>query len=305
MKKCPSCNNTYEDSLRFCQTDGTPLIDDEPAFDPYATIVAPKSVLMPEEPAAAADVVEPEMQAAEASPIAEPDDLLDLPTPDPLKTMFASDAEMKEVLEVSSANNDTAESVSEATSDEVLSEPSVSSFEPESSFSPPPSPFAEPAVGELNAAPAQPHFDDEPATVIQSGSNPFDVPAAAPMVAPPSFGGTETPAAMGGSFDDRSFGGEQLVEAANQNKTLAIVSLVLGILGLTLCCGTLIPSLIAIITGFMARGKASGDPMNYGGAGMALGGLITGILGLLIGIAYLVFMFLLGGLQMVNQSGGF
>jgi hypothetical protein len=56
---------------------------------------------------------------------------------------------------------------------------------------------------------------------------------------------------------------------------------VLGILGLTICCGWFIVSLAAVITGFMARSKASSDPANYGGAGLGLGGLITGLIGLL------------------------
>ena len=40
MKKCPSCQKIFDDSMRFCQVDGTPLVEDVPAFDPYATIVA-------------------------------------------------------------------------------------------------------------------------------------------------------------------------------------------------------------------------------------------------------------------------
>lgn len=87
-----------------------------------------------------------------------------------------------------------------------------------------------------------------------------------------------------------------------QSKTLAVVSLVLGILGMTICCGSLLPSLAAVITGFMARGKASNDPMNYGGSGLALGGLITGVFGLLLSIGYLIFVFFLGGMEMIMRG---
>jgi len=73
-------------------------------------------------------------------------------------------------------------------------------------------------------------------------------------------------------------------------------------LGLTLCCGTLLPSLIAIVLGFMAKGKATSDPANFGGAGLALGGIITGVIGLLAGIAYLIFVFFLGGMQLIMQG---
>ena len=77
-----------------------------------------------------------------------------------------------------------------------------------------------------------------------------------------------------------------------QNKTLAIVSLVLGILGLTVCCGSILPSIVAIILGFMAKSKASGDPVNFGGGGLALGGIITGFIGILGSIALLALYFL-------------
>jgi hypothetical protein len=46
MKRCPTCNRTYEDdALSFCPSDGSSLARDEPAapasFDPQATILAP------------------------------------------------------------------------------------------------------------------------------------------------------------------------------------------------------------------------------------------------------------------------
>lgn len=45
MKRCPTCNRTYEDdALSFCPSDGSSLVKDEPAapasFDPQATILA-------------------------------------------------------------------------------------------------------------------------------------------------------------------------------------------------------------------------------------------------------------------------
>lgn len=79
---------------------------------------------------------------------------------------------------------------------------------------------------------------------------------------------------------------------AGQNKTLAIISLVCGILGLTLCCGSFIVSLAALILGFMAKGKASSNPAQYGGAGLALGGIISGALGLVGGvIVWIIYIF--------------
>lgn len=60
--------------------------------------------------------------------------------------------------------------------------------------------------------------------------------------------------------------------ADGQNKTLAIVSLVCGILGL--CCGILGP--VGLIAGYIAFNNANQNPMQYGGRGLALGGMITG-----------------------------
>ena len=50
MKKCPTCGKEFEDSLKFCQVDGAELVSQEPAFDPYATVVGHKIVLTPEAP---------------------------------------------------------------------------------------------------------------------------------------------------------------------------------------------------------------------------------------------------------------
>jgi hypothetical protein len=76
-----------------------------------------------------------------------------------------------------------------------------------------------------------------------------------------------------------------------QNQTLAIVSLVLGIASIVICQLT---GPVAVILGFLARRKASNNPAEYGGAGLALGGIITGIIGtlfLILVIVYLIFVF--------------
>ena len=79
--------------------------------------------------------------------------------------------------------------------------------------------------------------------------------------------------------------------AGGQNQTLAIISLVVGILSL-FCCGWFIPGIAAIIMGFMARSKANNDPANYGGAGLALGGIITGAISLVLGVIVVALYFL-------------
>src|SRR6516164_8581274 len=42
MKRCPTCQKTFDDAMRFCQTDGTPLIEEAAPADPYKTMVASK-----------------------------------------------------------------------------------------------------------------------------------------------------------------------------------------------------------------------------------------------------------------------
>ncbi len=75
---------------------------------------------------------------------------------------------------------------------------------------------------------------------------------------------------------------------AQLNQTMAIVALVLGIVG---CCFlgpfTGIP---AAIVGGIAMKKAKAQPDEYGGYGMALAGLILGIITTLAGILFIVFV---------------
>ncbi|MDT4965468.1 MAG: hypothetical protein QOJ64_205 [Acidobacteriota bacterium] len=41
MKRCPTCGLTLDDSQTFCTNDGTPLVAEESAYDPQATLVVP------------------------------------------------------------------------------------------------------------------------------------------------------------------------------------------------------------------------------------------------------------------------
>lgn len=80
-----------------------------------------------------------------------------------------------------------------------------------------------------------------------------------------------------------------------QTSTLAIVSLVFGILGWTLL--PFIGSLVAVFTGHMARKEIRHNPAGMEGDGLAIAGLILGWISLalwLIGILFVVFV--LGGL---------
>ena len=99
MKKCPTCDKTFDDNMKFCQTDGTPLVEvqDTPAEpeDPYKTTVA-KADDLPIPPqddpykkamgdSSDASAPEPETPTPEPEPPAEEEF-------DPLKTMVATDS---------------------------------------------------------------------------------------------------------------------------------------------------------------------------------------------------------------------
>lgn len=223
MKRCPTCDKTFEDSMRFCQVDGTSLVDDAPAFDPYATIVGAPMVVPESTPAE--DVPEPVIHETVGSkPIAAPEDVLDLPEADPLKTMYVSDAEMlaalgrdkpapePEIVEIQPIEEPPAEEAiveeppAKEPEAEVLPTPEPPSFKvpdvPAPSFQdfgPPPSPFGSSGGADEKPVPAPPIFDapkppppalfNEADTMIQSKfSSPFDAaPPPPPEPITPKF----------------------------------------------------------------------------------------------------------------------
>jgi len=310
MKRCPVCEKEFDDSLRFCQVDGTPLVDKAEAeeVDPFKTMVARKediAAAIPKEPAL---VVPPPPEPSVPAPIE--NELLEIPpAADPNKTQFVSEAELRAEMAAHEAD----EQVIDVP---PIGEPEPPKFvEPESSGSPfggapPPSPFSTPSEREADepgpanfpTSPpipspfsAPPKAEMEPQESLETPSPFADPVSPEPDVKPfePAPGAPLAQAEANSPVVNESnmqnpqdFGQNAPYNAppasgGGQNQTLAIVSLVLGILGLTLCCGWFIVSLAAVITGFMARGKASSDPANYGGSGLALGGLITGLIGIL------------------------
>lgn len=74
------------------------------------------------------------------------------------------------------------------------------------------------------------------------------------------------------------------------DQTLPTVSLVLGILGFVLvCCWGGIPlGIAAAITGYLGMNNANNDPQQYGGRGMAIAGLILGVVSILSSIVYII-----------------
>ena len=95
-----------------------------------------------------------------------------------------------------------------------------------------------------------------------------------------------------------------MTPAVLPTSTLAIVSLVAGILGFT--AFPIIGTIAALITGYMARKETRATPPTAGGDGLATAGIIMGyvqigliVVGICCSIAYFVFV---AGLIFSNQS---
>ncbi len=339
MKRCPTCEKTFDDNLRFCQADGTPLVDAVEELDPFKTMVA-----RPGEFAAAIppSAKEPEPSHAEA-------DVLELPSEhDANKTQVVSEAELR--AEMAKADSTESEIVElppigdSAPEPPKFIEPSVEPPPPAFSGTPQPpaSPFAsEPPKAETEPDAAPPPFSgdltgDPFAHTTPPIPSPFSNPRESkPEPAAPQFAEPQAPAFNESAVNpfeqsapkeeqqmepaqwnppaapDANWQGQEIGEntpfqpppagAEGQNKTLAIVSLVLGIV--SLCCYVSpLTGLAALATGFMSIKKAKNDPAQYGGKGLAIGGMVLGGLFFLIGIAYWIFLLFFGGLAMMMDA---
>lgn len=103
-------------------------------------------------------------------------------------------------------------------------------------------------------------------------------------------------------------GAYQVPAPSQQTHTLAIVSLIFGILGLVNVCPGLGP-IIAIVTGNMAKGEIQRNPGLYAGDGLAKGGIILGWIGVAFMVcglvAFVVWLLFFGGMMILgltNQS---
>lgn len=224
MKKCPTCKRTFDDSIRFCQTDGTPLVN---AVEGAAETFPPKS--------------DSTFSVGESSS----------------QTPFEN------------------QSSSPVSSPIDNSEPSFKEREPM---------FDEP----------QPSFNQSP--FGNSSSTPFDNQAESYN---PPFQQSEwnPPPAPMSEWQNQNTGAntpfQSPVSGQGEDKTLAIVSLVCGILSVT-CCGA-ITGIAALVTGNMAKNNVDANPQQYGGRGLALAGMIMGGISLIMTVIGLI-LFLIGGI---------
>lgn len=351
MKKCPTCQKTYDDNLKFCQTDGTPLVDDAPPADPYATMVASKDEILSSVP--------PLSDEPKKSPFSADDDLLDIPEDNDMgKTMVVTEAERKDMFETPSANpipppsfgqDDFAVEDKRSGADTLLSQPEPPKFN-EPSLSPPNFGDMSSSSSSSSNQPSSPFdsplaFNNQPlpsdfGQPKQEDNNPFNAPIPSPFgeQMPPSYNAPTTPPfeppafkieeakaeALNTPFADEVSHGNQGMSAGSswtppaapeqswgnqeigqntpfqpppagvegEDKTMAIISLVCGVLSI-FCCGFL-TGVPAIVMGFMHKNKVDANPRQFGGRGLAMAGIITGAIGTILGIILGILQIALG-----------
>lgn len=99
MKKCPNCQKSYDnDNLKFCQTDGTPLVAvaEEPEVDPYKTVVGNQAEI-------SSIIAEQDKESIESDELpADPFQTLVAPPPPPKAKAepIISDSNDEDILEV-------------------------------------------------------------------------------------------------------------------------------------------------------------------------------------------------------------
>jgi hypothetical protein len=177
MKKCPNCQKTFDDNMKFCQSDGTPLVvvaDNKPEVDPYATMVANQGDLQipPEEP----KKEEPKKEEPKPEP-----------EPDPYATMVASSPPLpkeepkkeEDILEV--PGDDGADEVDPMKTMVIRGNTSdnIKVDVPKEEKSPSPTP---PPVNQTPKVESEEEIPSEAKTMISAEIPKFDAPPAAPPV---------------------------------------------------------------------------------------------------------------------------
>jgi len=281
--------------MKFCQTDGTPLIS--------------------------ADETEPEDMMK--TMVSNPSDLSATPF-DSFKTIVGDSTSSERGSSSETANSDDSIKTQILSREEMEKEFGSGEIKDEMAKDvSPPSPFGDstpswmdsPSKSSDDFSPSSSPFDEINSSDYRSSSSPFQQPE--PMFGKPEesfnqspYGSqTETynppmqqsewtpPPAPMSEWQNQSIGQntpfQPPLSGQGEDKTLAIVSLVCGILSLT-CCGP-VTGIAALITGYMAKNNVEGNPQQYGGRGMALAGIIMGAISLVLTVIWFIFA-VIGGI---------
>ncbi len=139
---------------------------------------------------------------------------------------------------------------------------------------------------ELNSEPPPTRYaDDPPPTMLMNDArvtNPTNWPAS-----PSSTQWQPQPMVQNRPYAPMQF-------ARSTDQTIPTISMILGILSIPLfCCfGGIWLGLPAAILGFMGMRNADSDSVRYGGRGMAIAGMVLGVIGFLSSLVYAFFAIL-------------
>lgn len=127
------------------------------------------------------------------------------------------------------------------------------------------------------------YADDSPPTIMMNQprvTNPIDWPQSSPVQWQ-----NQSPAQV--PLQQYSLANQ----GRTQNTTLPTISLILGIVScfLVCCAGGVWLGIPAAIVGFLALRNIEGNPVLYGGRGMAIGGMVIGIITFLASVFILIF----------------
>ncbi len=127
------------------------------------------------------------------------------------------------------------------------------------------------------------YMDDSPPTIMLDSArvtNPASWPASS---SPPSQWQPQ-------GLQNQPFGTPAFIHKSDQ--TIPTIALILGILSLPMVCcyGGIWLGLPAAILGFLGMRNADSDLTRYGGRGMAIGGMVLGIVTCIISIIHILFI---------------
>jgi len=264
--------------MRFCQNDGTPLIEETEitsAGDPFKTVVSSQDESSSSVPS------DENKTVFDGAPFGEEKDSLPKSS-DSAETLIVSDSSEGFASEGKSKINDPftheppkfdLNPMSGSSSSQLPFDAPTPNYQP---------PFKEPQqnFGEANAP-----FNQNP---FEQSQNQFGQPMQQSQWTLPS--------APESGWQNQNIGAnttfQPSIAGQGQDKTLAIVSLVCGILSLT-CCGP-VTGIAAIITGFMAKNNVDANPQQYDGRGMAIAGMIMGAISFVLTVLYFIFVGFVG-----------
>jgi hypothetical protein len=252
--------------MKFCQADGTPLMDEALPVggdDPFKTVLANPEDKLPSEPQ-----FDP-MKTMLATPPS-----VDLPPPSPFGDAFSVEPKDTSVKPPSFGDLSTPQFGSNPSQNDPFPQQQPSDN------------FGGQQSGGFGNAPSTPTFQEpEPPFGQQPnfGQQPFGQQ-------PTEW--TPPPVPQAG-WDNQGLGqntpfNPPPIKAQGQNQVFPIISLVSGIVSIFCCWLAPILGIVALVMGYLSLNNIKKDSSAYGGRGLAVAGMVTGGIGLAIGVLYYV-----------------